>query len=91
MAQCCPKYTLIFLNCPLNLAVMKCGYSFLQPRLPSSDHRRAVRPKLRQKASASHLKMLHQRKDVSSSIGNNQEEEEIDPNTYSTYMGKYVA
>lgn len=48
-----------------------------------------MRPKLRQKASATHLKMLHQRKDVSSSIGEKQEEPselKLDPNTYSTYM-----
>ena len=46
-----------------------------------------MRPKLRQKASTTHLKMLHQRKDVSSSIGDKQEEEaSLDPNTYSTYM-----
>ena len=58
-------------------------------RLVSSDHRRAVRPKARQKASASHLKILSNRTDVSSDISRQDEEEEkLDSNTYSTYMGE---
>lgn len=63
------------------------------PRLTSSsDHRRAVRPKLRQKASTTHLKILHQRKDVTSEIvtQEDEEEEKLDPNAYSTYMGTYM-
>jgi len=58
-------------------------------RLVSSDHRRAVRPKTRQKASASHLKILGNRSDVSTDINNSEvEDDKLDPNTYSTYMGK---
>ena len=53
-----------------------------------------MRPKLRQKASTTHLKMLHQRKDVSSSISNNtgegEEDLKLDPNSYSTYMGEFL-
>lgn len=63
------------------------------PRLQTSDHRRAVRPKARQKASVSHLKMLGQRSDVSSEIITPKEAGSatgLDPNTYSTYMGKRV-
>ena len=49
-----------------------------------------MRPKLRQKASTTHLKMLHQRKDVSSTIDTTDEDssKQLDPNSYSTYMGK---
>lgn len=59
--------------------------------LTSSDHRRAVRPKVRKKASTTHLKMLHNRKDITSEMAVPSESEEgsgLDPNTYSTYMGK---
>lgn len=60
-------------------------------RLTTSDHRRAVRPKARQKASASHLKILNNRTGVSSDINQQDEEEgKLDPNTYSTYMGEWL-
>ena len=64
----------------------------LSLRLTSSDHRRAVRPKLRQKASSSHLKMLQDRADITSEIASPSGSDVLsglDPNTYSTYMGKY--
>lgn len=36
--------------------------------------------------------MLNQRKDVSSTIGDREEEDDmVDPNTYSTYMGKQTS
>ena len=60
-------------------------------RLTSSDHRRAVRPKLRQKASSSHLRMLQDRKDITSEIvtpSSSEKQLGLDPNTYSTYMCK---
>lgn len=59
-----------------------------------ADHKRAVRPVTRQKPSSSHLQILNQRKDVSSSleqpaVGNSDVgTHKVDPNTYSTYMGK---
>lgn len=61
-------------------------------RLTSSDHRRVVRPKLRQKASSNHLKILKNRKDVSTEIStpkqNGEESPSLDPNTYATYMSE---
>ena len=48
-----------------------------------------VRPKMRQKASTSHLKQLRQRKDITSEFageGSGSAEDGLDPNTYSTYM-----
>lgn len=63
-------------------------YGYL--RLTSSDHRRAVRPRMRQKASASHLKMLNQRQDVTSEIMSNDDgSPKVDPNDYATYMSKH--
>lgn len=67
---------------------------FLFSRLSSvADHKLAVRPLKRQKPSSSHLQMLSKRKDVSSElqtvpIGTDIESYKVDPNTYSTYMGK---
>ena len=48
-----------------------------------------VRPKMRQKASTTHLKILRQRKDVSTEISSptHDDPSAVDPNTYSTYMG----
>lgn len=67
------------------------------PRLPSSDHRRAVRPKARKVASATHLKMLTSRSNVTSELRTPVPEKvegegpKVDPNTYSTYMRKCVS
>ncbi|KAL5456970.1 hypothetical protein EMCRGX_G034199 [Ephydatia muelleri] len=65
--------------------------------LKSSDHRRQIRPAFRQKPSAGHLKMLHNRQNVSSEFsaspdapGNAESPQTtaLDPNLYSTYMSK---
>jgi supervillin len=57
----------------------------------ASDHKRAVRPKLRQKPSATHMQILNDRKDISNDLekaaGNTSK---VDPNSYSTYMSKKV-
>lgn len=62
--------------------------------LKSSDHRRMVRP-VRQKPSAGHLKMLHNRQNVSSEFNTatpdapiKTDSPALDPNLYSTYMSK---
>ena len=60
-------------------------------RLVGSDHRRNIRPKFRQKASSSHLKILGTREGVSSELLTSTDDDsrlQLDPNTYSTYMGK---
>ena len=65
---------------------------YMLARLQSSNHRRYVRPKLRQKPSLDHLKQLMERNDVTSDISpelNNKRKSKIDPNTYSTYMGEH--
>ena len=69
-------------------------------RLKSSDHRRQIRPAFRQKPSAGHLKMLHNRQNVSSEFSaspdapanaESPQTTALDPNLYSTYMCKYIA
>ena len=60
-------------------------------RLDSSTHRRFVRPKLRQKPSANHLKQLMDRNDITSDISpdmNSKGNSKVDLNSYSTYMGE---
>ena len=60
-------------------------------RLVGSDHRRNIRPKFRQKASSSHLKILGSREGVTSELATpTDDDSKLDPNTYSTYMGKYM-
>lgn len=61
-------------------------------RLQSSGHRRFVRPKMRQKPSQGHLRLLMERNDVTSDISpdvNSKRASKLDPNTYSTYMGEH--
>lgn len=60
-----------------------------------ADHKRAVRPKVRQKPSSAHLQLLNERKDVSADIATPKGGDsttasghKVDPNTYSTYMGE---
>jgi hypothetical protein len=56
--------------------------------LTSSDHRRAVRPKFRQKASSAHLRLLRDREDVTTEmLTPSSDNSGLDPNVYSTYMG----
>ena len=64
---------------------------FILSRLQSSNHRRFVRPKMRQKPSQGHLRLLMERNDVTSDISpdiNSKGSSKVDPNTYSTYMGE---
>jgi hypothetical protein len=57
--------------------------------LTSSDHRRAVRPKFRQKASSAHLRLLRDREDVTTEmLTPSSDNSGLDPNVYSTYMAK---
>ena len=61
-------------------------------RLQSSNHRRFVRPKMRQKPSQGHLRLLMERNDVTSDLSpdiNSKGSSKVDPNTYSTYMGEH--
>ena len=61
-------------------------------RLQSSNHRRFVRPKMRQKPSTDHLKQLMDRNDITSDISpnlNSKGNSKVDPNAYSTYMGEH--
>lgn len=56
-----------------------------------ADHKRSVRPLMRQKPSSSHLQMLNKRNDVSSEMDTSTSNPDmLDPNSYSTYMGKKV-
>jgi hypothetical protein len=57
--------------------------------LTSSDHRRAVRPKLRQKASSAHLRLLRDREDVTTEmLTPSSDNSGLDSNSFSTYMAK---
>ena len=62
-------------------------------RLVGSDHRRNIRPKFRQKASSAHLKILGSREGVTSELvqPTDDDDSKLDPNAYSTYMGKAAA
>ncbi|XP_011406645.2 PREDICTED: uncharacterized protein LOC100639454 [Amphimedon queenslandica] len=57
-----------------------------------SDHKRAVRPRERQKPSSAHLQLLNKRNDISSEMDTptSGATPKSDPNAYSTYMGKKV-
>ena len=57
-------------------------------RLTGSDHRRNVRPKFRQQASTTHLKILRNREGVTTEMPTD-DPSALDPNTYSTYMGNF--
>ena len=51
-----------------------------------------MRPKMRQKPSQGHLRLLMERNDVTSDISpdlNCLRKSRIDPNSYSTYMGEH--
>ena len=59
--------------------------------LTSSDHRRAVRPKLRQKASSAHLRLLRDREDVTTEmLTPSSDNSGLDSNSFSTYMGNGI-
>lgn len=57
-------------------------------RLIGSDHRRHVRPKFRQQASTTHLKILRNREGVTTDLPA-EDPSKLDPNDYSTYMGEH--
>ena len=56
-----------------------------------SDHKRAVRPRERQKPSSAHLQLLNKRNDISSEMDTptSGATPKSDPNAYSTYMGQF--
>ena len=59
--------------------------------LTSSDHRRAVRPKLRQKASSAHLRLLRDREDVTTEmLTPSSDNSGLDSNSFSTYMSNGI-
>lgn len=57
-----------------------------------SDHKRAVRPRERQKPSSAHLQLLNKRNDISSEMDTptSGATPKSDPNAYSTYMGQFL-
>ena len=65
-------------------------YYFIVRLSSVSDHKRAVRPRERQKPSSSHLQLLSKRSDISSDMDTptSGATPKADPNAYSTYMGQ---
>ena len=66
-------------------------YYFIVRLSSASDHKRAVRPRERQKPSSSHLQLLSKRSDISSDMDTptSGATPKADPNAYSTYMGQW--
>ena len=66
-------------------------YYYIARLSSASDHKRAVRPRERQKPSSSHLQLLSKRSDISSDMDTptSGATPKADPNAYSTYMGQW--